>query len=122
HLARCGEFPPEPSAPKNPRRLLSASGPLAVSQAAKRGNDRCKASGGLPSKQRESRLPRRRPLQPPACKKAKSVTHVSGTKCHLCLGLLTTHINDLNIKSVFSLFVFAMPARVSEIRGHVQEI
>ena len=33
-----------------------------------------------------------------------------------------THINDLNIKSVFSLFVFAMPARVSEIRGHVQEI
>ena len=25
---------------------------------------------------------------PPACKKAKSVTHVSGTKCHLCLGPL----------------------------------
>jgi len=28
---------------------------------------------------------------PPACKKAKSVTHVSGTKCHLCLGPLTLH-------------------------------
>src|ERR1700730_10548956 len=28
---------------------------------------------------------------PPACKKAKSVTHVSGTKCHLCLGPRRAH-------------------------------
>src|SRR6476469_2538277 len=27
---------------------------------------------------------------PPACKKAKSVTHVSGTKCHLCLRPLSS--------------------------------
>ena len=29
---------------------------------------------------------------PPPAKKAKSVTHVSGTKCHLCLGPLTERL------------------------------
>src|ERR1700736_1392724 len=45
--------------------------------------DRRRVSPEAPQERRETAA-----STPPACKKAKSVTHASGTKCHLCLGPL----------------------------------